>query len=84
MQVKFQLLKNKYTEKKITYDAIYDFFEGWFAHIKHTNTYALRVALAEEIETTFSRDISAKEIRRLEKLNTITKPAQSIYTSTNS
>lgn len=67
MREKFKLLLKKYKDKKIDYDAIYDFFEGWFAYAKHANTYNLRKKIAIEMADTFPSEISTKEINRATK-----------------
>lgn len=67
MMANFEILKQAYKDKKIDYDGIYDFFEGWFAYAKHANTYTLRKKLAVEIEDIFPNEISTKEINRLAK-----------------
>jgi len=36
---KLQLLTNIYEQKKISYDHIYEFLEGWIAYAKNANTY---------------------------------------------
>ena len=67
MRSKFEILKKDYKDKRIDYDAIYDFFEGWFAYAKHANTYKLRKKVAVEIENIFPNEISTREINRATK-----------------
>ncbi|MFH1324288.1 MAG: RNA-directed DNA polymerase [Nanoarchaeota archaeon] len=67
MKSKFEVLKKEYKDKRIDYDTIYDFFEGWFAYAKHANTYKLRKKIAVEIGKEFTNEISTKEINRMSK-----------------
>ncbi len=62
-QKKLQLLTNFYEQKKITYDTIYDFLEGWIAYAINANTYHLRKGIIKSIEQRFLM-ITAKEINR--------------------
>jgi RNA-directed DNA polymerase len=64
---KFRILKKEYKDKRIDYDTIYDFFEGWFAYAKHANTYNLRKKIAIEMADSFPNEISTKEINRVIK-----------------
>lgn len=64
---KFKELKEDYNKNKIDYDEIYDFLEGWLAHIKPANTYNLRKKILRDIETSFPDEISSKEIDRMSK-----------------
>ena len=70
MQTKLEILKANYKTKRIDYDIIYDFFEGWFAYAKQANTYKLRRKMAVEIETIFPSESSTKEINRAIKQTT--------------
>ena len=65
MRIKFGILNKYYKYRKIDYDSIYDFLEGWFAYAKQANTYILRKKLAEKIENTFPNEISTKEINKI-------------------
>jgi len=67
MRKKFRILKEQYNTNKTDYDVIYDFFEGWFAYAKHTNSYKLRKKLADEVERIFPNEISTKEVNRIAK-----------------
>ena len=67
MKAKFNMLKKEYKEKKVDYDTIYGFFEGWFAYAKHANTYNLRKKISFELESSFTNEISTKEINRMAK-----------------
>lgn len=67
MRINFETLKKDYHDKRIDYDTIYDFFEGWFVYAKHANSYILRKKLAVEIENIFPNEISTKEINRTTK-----------------
>ena len=67
MRKKFSILLEQYKEHKIDYDTIYDFFEGWFAYAKHANTYKLRKKISIELGSSFTNEISTKEINRMAK-----------------
>ena len=67
MRAKFEIFKKDYKDKRIDYDTIYDFFEGWLAYAKHANTHKLRKKIAKEIENNFLNGISTKEIRRMNR-----------------
>ena len=65
---KFKELKDDYNKNKIDYDIIYDFLEGWLAHIKHANTYNMRKKIIEDIEKKFPNEISTKEFNKIRKI----------------
>jgi hypothetical protein len=68
MMRKFEWLKRKHAIGVISYDAVYDYFQGWMAYASHANTYKLRRRLTEEIEEHFPGEVSIVELNRLEKL----------------
>ncbi len=49
MRNKFRILKMQYNDKKLDYDEIYDFFEGWLAYAEQADTYKLRKKFIKEI-----------------------------------
>ncbi len=51
-----------YDNKKMDYDSIYNFMEGWIAYARLANTYKLRKSILTEFEQSFSSQISSKEI----------------------
>lgn len=61
---KLAFLYAQHEKKEISYDVIYDFLEGWIAHVKHANTYTLRKKIMASVELKFSREISTKEVNR--------------------
>ena len=67
MNTKFKILKEKYDKSFVDYDKIYGFFEGWFAYVKHANTYKQRKHIIGEIEKSFPNELSTKEINRMSK-----------------
>ena len=68
MKTNFEILKKDYKDEKIDYDNIYDFFEGWIAYAKHSNSYKLRKKILLDFESEFSNEMSTKEINRYLKL----------------
>jgi len=64
---KLNLLETNYQSKKIDYDQIYDFLEGWTAYAKQADTYKKRRKIMIEIEEKFNSEISTKEVNRLIK-----------------
>lgn len=51
----------------ITYDKIYEHFQGWLAYAQHANTYQLRKRMAKNIEAYFPNKISTIEYNRIRK-----------------
>ena len=64
---KIYALEKDYHYRKINYDKIYDFLEGWCAYAKNANTFKLREKLLEQIEQKFPQELSTKEVNRLQK-----------------
>ena len=64
---KVHSLENDYHSRKISYDKLYDFLEGWCAYARNANTFRLRKNLLGQIEQKFPHEISAKEVNRLQK-----------------
>jgi len=62
---KIHLLENDYRSRKIDYDQMYDFLEGWCAYARNANTFKLRKKLLGHIEQKFPHEISTKEVNRL-------------------
>lgn len=54
----------EYVRGLISYDKVYDFFEGWFAWSKHANTYRFRRSISKSFEEKFKHEISTKEVNR--------------------
>ncbi|MEK6940049.1 MAG: reverse transcriptase/maturase family protein, partial [Nanoarchaeota archaeon] len=53
-----------HTKKKVDYDKIYDFMEGWHAYAQHANTFTLWERIVLPFEQKFCREVSSKEINR--------------------
>ena len=68
MRNMLQFLKEKYRNRNIDYDSLYDFLEGWIAYAKNSNTYNLRRKILAEFEHEFLKEISTKEINRYLKM----------------
>jgi len=64
LRVKIDTLKHEYKAKKIGYDIIYDFLEGWIAYAKYANTHKFRNKTTRKFECMFPNEISTKEINR--------------------
>jgi RNA-directed DNA polymerase len=56
------IILQQYNAGTITYDEVYDFFEGWLAFAKHADTYRLRQNILAGIEPSFLGQISSKEL----------------------
>lgn len=54
----------KYDKKRIDYDLIYDFIEGWIAYTKNMDTYNLRNEILRPLEYKFAGETSTKEYNR--------------------
>jgi RNA-directed DNA polymerase len=67
MKRKSEYLTCMFAGGQISYDTVYDFFEGWMAYAKNANTYKLRMKVAESLEQNFPSEISSKEINHLSK-----------------
>jgi len=67
MKKKLDLLLNQYKKHEVDYDTIYNFFEGWFAYAKHANTYNWRKKMSIGLDSSFTNEISTKEINRMAK-----------------
>ncbi len=61
---KLNELENKYANKIIGYDEVYDYLEGWIAYANQANTYNFRKVILENFEKEFKNEISYKEINR--------------------
>jgi len=61
---KINIHKKQYYKKLISYDKIYESFQGSFAYAKHANTYNFRNKLIKKIENYFPNEISSIEINR--------------------
>ncbi|MBN2052944.1 hypothetical protein JW756_05550 [Candidatus Woesearchaeota archaeon] len=61
---KLELMHSEYKVKKVKYDAIYDFLEGWTAYSKYTNTFKLRRKQIAHAENLFGGALSNKELNR--------------------
>ncbi len=66
---KSQTSAEQYSERRIDYDEIYNFIEGWMAYAQQANTYAFRRKVLNEFEVRYKNEISTKEINRLIKEN---------------
>ncbi len=74
---KFHWLRQLYLSKKVSYDQIYNFIEGWLAYAKHADTYSLRQKVLAELEQKFSSEISVKEVNRYLIVHTFSNPPPS-------
>ncbi len=63
----FTNLYSNYAEKKVQYDKIYDFLEGWNAYAKNADAYTLRNKINSQFEKEFPTETSSKEISRNRK-----------------
>jgi len=61
---KLSYLSEKYANKEVDYDVIYDFLEGWLTYAKNANTHKLRKSVISKAEKEFGGVISHKEINR--------------------
>lgn len=61
---KLQKMDSLYQERKITYDEVYDFMEGWCAHAKNANTFNRRQKILASFEAQYPHEISTKEVNR--------------------
>ncbi len=61
---KLKELSLDYDTGKETYDAIYDFLEGWVAYTKCANTYKLRQRILTKVEPKFQSEVATKEYNR--------------------
>src|SRR3989344_4473131 len=57
-----------FSKDKIDYDKIYESLQGYFAYMKHADTYNLRKELIKKIQKYFPNQISSTEINRWIKL----------------
>lgn len=64
---KVRTLEKDFHSRKIDYDKMYDFLEGWCAYARNANTFTLRKKLLEQIDYQFPHEISTKEVNRLQK-----------------
>ena len=55
--------------RKIDYDEVYDFLEGWCAFANNADTYNFRCKLVEYKNKRFPSPISSKEVNRLIKFS---------------
>jgi RNA-directed DNA polymerase len=65
---KLELMRLEYKAKKIDYDAVYDFLEGWLAYSKYANTFRLRRKHLAHAEGLFGGSLSTKELNKYSKL----------------
>lgn len=68
MKTNFEILKEDYNKKRIDYDSVYDYFEGWLAYVKNAYSYALRKRILADFQREFSGETSTKEINRYLKM----------------
>ena len=64
---KFKRKYLQFTKTFTNYDQIYDFLEGWLAHIKNFNTHNQRINLLNDFQENYSQEISSKEVNRILK-----------------
>jgi retron-type reverse transcriptase len=64
IQRKLKKFHRLFLRDEINYDQIYDSMQGSFAYLKHSNTYAFRKGLREQIEGYFPNEISSVEVNR--------------------
>jgi retron-type reverse transcriptase len=67
-RTKLELMHSEYEVKKVNYDEIYDFLEGWAAYSKYANTFKLRRKHLAQAEELFGGALSTKEFNRYSKL----------------
>jgi len=65
---KLELMRLEYQTKKIDYDTVYDFLEGWLAYSKYANTFRLRKKHLIYTECFFAGALSTKELNKYSKL----------------
>jgi hypothetical protein len=65
---KLELMRLEYKAKKIDYDVVYDFLEGWLAYSKYANTFRLRKKHLAQAECLFAGALSTKELNKYSKL----------------
>ena len=65
MHKKFEKFRVLYDSNAESYDAIYEYFQGWLAYANRANTYKLRETLGKRIELAFPNEISTIEFNRL-------------------
>lgn len=63
-KAKINRLITYFDQKKIDYDIIYDFLEGWIAYSMNANTYNLRNKLLNPLSSRFENEVSNKEYNR--------------------
>jgi RNA-directed DNA polymerase len=68
MKANYEILKKDYKDKRIDYDLVYDFLEGWISYAKHSNSYKLRKKILADFEREFFGKIPTKDINRYLKL----------------
>lgn len=64
---KIQQISKDYDNKKVDYDSVYDYLEGWMEYSKQANIHKLRKKLLKEYYDKFVGVISSKELNRLLK-----------------
>ncbi len=62
---KFDEIYCQYSQKKIDYNPVYDFMEGWMAYAKKANTYKVRKRILSDFEEKYRGEISSKEVNRI-------------------
>ncbi|MEK6840164.1 MAG: RNA-directed DNA polymerase [Nanoarchaeota archaeon] len=62
VQRRVHKLYQKYADKDLTYDQVYESMQGTCAHMKHANTYRLRVKILKMLKTKFPEEISTAEV----------------------
>lgn len=60
--------KEFYKEGIITYDNIYNSFQGWQGYVSHGDTYKLRTKVRKRIELYFPNEVATAEVNRLVRL----------------
>ncbi|MFH0869695.1 MAG: RNA-directed DNA polymerase [archaeon] len=64
---KLELMSSEYELKRVSYDTIYDFLEGWAAYSKYANTFKLRKNQIAHAENLFRGALSTKELNKYSK-----------------
>lgn len=72
-RTKYSLLCRQYLTGEVSYDEIYNFLEGWVAHVQYVNSYSLRTNILASFEKSFCHEVSSKEISRQERCEKYTQ-----------
>ena len=62
VQKRVHKLHQKYEDKVITYDKIYEVMQGTLAYMKHANTYRLQMKMLQTLRKKFPQEISDIEV----------------------